>query len=435
MKHRPELRRPTARRRLVAVTVLTLAVTGGTLGHQLADARQRSLSATQVTADATAAAATIGTLRDRHHRPSTGSTGGATSIGDAATSAAATSSTASTGTPTAPSTGSSATTTAGSSGTSTGAPGAAAAGTSTATSGAASAARSTPTTPTGTGSSGTPLAGVTLYGPNISAAQAAASGAFSAADTGLLSQLAQVPTAMWLGSWSGNVTQTVRDAVTAARASGAVPVLVAYNVPDTDCGGYSAGGAQSPAAYADWIRQVADGIGNARAVVVVEPDALAQLCGDPAQRYAMLGSAIHVLETNPGTFTYLDAGNPSWVPAADMAQRLRAAGIADADGFSLNVSNFQTTASNVAYGRALSAALGGAHFVIDTSRNGNGPGSDWCNPAGRAVGERPTTATGQAGVDAFLWVKRPGESDGTCNGGPAAGVFWPAYALGLVRAQ
>jgi endoglucanase len=290
-------------------------------------------------------------------------------------------------------------------------------------------------TSTGTGSSGASLAGVTFYGPNVGAAQAAGSGTFSAEDTALLSELAEIPTAQWLGSWSGNVAQTVRDTVGAAQASGKMPVLVAYNVPNTDCGGYSAGGAQSPSAYAQWIQSVADGIGNAQAVVIVEPDALSQLCGDPAQRYAMLDSAIDVLETNPGTFTYLDAGNPSWIPAGEMAERLRAAGVADADGFSLNVSNFQTTTSNLTYGRAISTALGGAHFVVDTSRNGNGPGSDWCNPSGRAVGARPTADTGQAGVDAFLWVKRPGESDGTCNGGPAAGVFWAEYAIALARAE
>ena len=45
--------------------------------------------------------------------------------------------------------------------------------------------------------------------------------------------------------------------------------------------------------------------------------------------------------------------------------------------------------------------LGGAHFVIDTSRNGNGTpgkrvsGSNWCNPPGRALGHDPTTDTGQ----------------------------------------
>jgi len=82
---------------------------------------------------------------------------------------------------------------------------------------------------------------------------------------------------------------------------------------------------------------------------------------------------------------------------------------------------------------ALSAELGGARLVVDTSRNGNGPGTDWCNPPGRATGERPTGSTGQPLVDAYLWVETPGESDGTCNGGPPAGVFWPEYALALAR--
>ena len=36
-------------------------------------------------------------------------------------------------------------------------------------------------------------------------------------------------------------------------------------------------------------------------------------------------------------------------------------------------------------------------------------------------------------MDGYLWVKRPGESDGACNGGPGAGQWWQAYALDLVR--
>ncbi|NEE07199.1 glycoside hydrolase family 6 protein, partial [Streptomyces sp. SID7499] len=77
---------------------------------------------------------------------------------------------------------------------------------------------------------------------------------------------------------------------------------------------------------------------------------------------------------------------------------------------------------------------------IDTSRNGNGPytGGDpaesWCNPPGRALGEAPTTQTGDERVDAYLWIKRPGESDGDCKGGPKAGAWWPEYALGLAGA-
>ena len=276
------------------------------------------------------------------------------------------------------------------------------------------------------------LEGVTFYGPNAGAARAAAQSG-QPEDSALLRRLAEVPTGTWLGAWSGDVTTTVRQLVADARAAGGVPVLVAYDIPDRDCGGHSSGGADSPAAYARWIQGIAEGIGDAQAVVVVEPDSIAQLCGDPAARFQMLRDAVQVLERNPGTHTYLDAGHSAWVGAAEMAGRLRAAGVDGADGFALNVSNFGTTASNVAYGRQLAAMLGGARFVVDTSRNGNGPGGDWCNPDGRAVGERPTATTGLAGVDAFLWVKTPGESDGACNGGPTAGTFWPEYALGLVR--
>ena len=43
---------------------------------------------------------------------------------------------------------------------------------------------------------------------------------------------------------------------------------------------------------------------------------------------------------------------------------------------------------------------------------------------------RPTAQTGDPLVDALLWIKRPGESDGACNGGPPAGTWWPEDALG-----
>ena len=424
MKHRENAGHLSTGRRALAATALTLALSGGLVGQQLAEARQPA-TASSPSAHAPRGTAVAGatTSPARTPAPTTPTAaavvpGSSTATTPKATTPKAATSKATTSTATAPKAATSTATTAV-------APTRAPAS-STSTVGSAPATSAA-------GASGNPLAGATFYGPNTGAAAAARSGAYGPADSALLSQLAGVPTALWLGSWSGDVTRTVRDAVTAAQASGAVPVLVAYNVPDTDCGGYSAGGAASATEYATWVQQIAAGIGSARAVVVVEPDALAQLCGDPARRYALLDAAIDVLETNPGTLTYLDAGNPTWIGAAEMAKRLRAAGVDDADGFSLNVSNFETTAANVSYGQALSAALGGAHFVIDTSRNGNGPGSDWCNPGGRAVGERPTSATGQALVDAYLWVKRTGESDGTCNGGPAAGIFWPQYALGLMR--
>ena len=159
--------------------------------------------------------------------------------------------------------------------------------------------------------SGNPLAGDTLYGPNPGAAEAAARLQGSRpADAALLARMAAVPTATWLGSWIGDVTTAVRQRVAEAPAAGAVPVFVTYNVPGLDCGGHSSsGGVQSAAAYDAWVRAVAAGIGDAEAVVVVEPaDQFALLCGDAAARFRMLQSAVQVLEANPGTHTYLDAG-------------------------------------------------------------------------------------------------------------------------------
>lgn len=226
--------------------------------------------------------------------------------------------------------------------------------------------------------------------------------------------------------------------MTQISAAGALPVLVAYAIPARDCGGYSAGGVNSPDGYRAWIRDLAAGIGDRRAAVVLEPDALAGIgClaqADQETRLALLAEAVDVLAARPGVLVYLDAGHANWIGAAEMAGRLSEAGIARAQGFALNVSNFGSTADQVAYGSDLSARVGRKHFVIDTSRNGLGPapGGEWCNPAGRALGQRPGTTTAPL-VDAHLWIKRPGESDGTCNGGPPAGQWWAEYALGLAQ--
>ena len=110
------------------------------------------------------------------------------------------------------------------------------------------------------------------------------------------------------------------------------------------------------------------------------------------------------------------------LPAETMAERLRAAGVASARGFSANVSNFKLTADEQRYAESLRTLLGGsARYVIDTSRNGRGWTGDWCNPSGVGLGSTPRAVSGSGGLDALLWIKRPGESDGECNGGPAAG--------------
>lgn len=259
------------------------------------------------------------------------------------------------------------------------------------------------------------------------------------ADATQMDKIASQGQARWIGNWNTNVQADVNDAVTVMSAAGALPVLVVYNIPQRDCGGLSGGNATSPDQYRSWIAGVANGIGSRRALVVLEPDALANMdclsSADQSLRLELMRMAVQTLASKGGILVYMDAGHPRWHSAATMASRLVNAGIAQAQGFALNVSNFVLTSDNVSYGSQISSATGGKHFIIDTSRNGLGPASDmqWCNPAGRALGLRPTTATGQALVDAYLWIKTPGESDGACNGAPTAGVWMPEYALGLAQ--
>ena len=291
---------------------------------------------------------------------------------------------------------------------------------------------------------GNPFAALPLYVyPNTKAAQAVEDLQASSPDDAALAQkIADHPAAEWFSYPYEQIGAEVDSYVSGAASAGALPVLVPYHLPNRDCGLYSAGGAQNPEEYGEWAAAFVAAIGARPAVVVLEPDALPQLdtClsePDQAQRLELIRSFAEALSTLPSTAVYLDAGHSSWVAADIMADRLQKAGIAGVRGFSLNVSNYQSDADLIRYGHDLATRLGlDTHFVIDSSRNGNGPaaGADgWCNPTGRALGRAPTADTGDAALDAYLWVKRPGESDGECGGGPAPGLWFSDRALELAR--
>lgn len=232
-------------------------------------------------------------------------------------------------------------------------------------------------------------------------------------------------------------------------------------------------------------------------------------------RFAMLDYAVERLGALANTAVYLDGTHSGWLSVGDISDRLLKAGVEDADGFFLNASNYQYTANLTAYGTwvssciALVTQLDGAfsdcggqywnggpangwsgvtmdnyrewsadaedpalntsgvdsryadqlgdveprtHFVIDTSRNGQGPWQvdtayeDWCNPLDRGLGIRPTTDTGYDLLDTYLWIKVPGESDGQCLRGttgpedpargvvaPPAGAWFPDMARELIE--
>ncbi|MFG2149279.1 glycoside hydrolase family 6 protein [Streptomyces sp. NPDC048696] len=255
-------------------------------------------------------------------------------------------------------------------------------------------------------------------------------------------RIADRPAAVWFTEYDPDkITGEVRQVTSAAADEGRTPVLVPYTIPGRDCGGASRGGAPDLAAYDGWIRNFSAGLGRSPVIVILEPDAIAQSdClsdSDRTARFTSLagaGRSIHAAD--PSARVYFDAGHSAWRDAEEMATLLRAAGAATSgDGIFTNVSNFNTTADEVAYARRVLAALGGPArlgAVIDTSRNGRGapPDGQWCDPAGRSLGRAPTTDTGQERIDAYLWVKTPGEWDG-CRG--AAGTFSPEYAYDLAR--
>ncbi|HET9653870.1 MAG TPA: glycoside hydrolase family 6 protein [Kineosporiaceae bacterium] len=90
--------------------------------------------------------------------------------------------------------------------------------------------------------------------------------------------------------------------------------------------------------------------------------------------------------------------------------------------------------------------LGGAtpttRYIVDTSRNGKGgndmsayaaapynqpadvvaglKAANWCNPPGAGLGLRTTSNTGVALAAAYLWIKTPGQSDGSCDSAGSA---------------
>jgi endoglucanase len=257
-------------------------------------------------------------------------------------------------------------------------------------------------------------------------------------EAGWLKDLADQPTAVWFTAKTKDPQQEAARLAQAVAGSTAYVVAVIQALPKRDCMRYETAGL-APAAYRAWIENLVRGLGETPIYWVLEPEALL-LTGclksdELAERMNLIAETILVLKKNPKALVYLDIGYPGWLTVTEAVQRLVKAGVLTADGFALNVGQYQATEDCIAYGQKISEQIGGKGFVLDTSRNGKGSVSRdaWCNPKNRAIGQTPQAPTGIRELDAYLWLKEPGISDGTCNGGPAAGVWWEAKAIELMR--
>lgn len=264
------------------------------------------------------------------------------------------------------------------------------------------------------------------------------------ANANLLRKISETPCAIWVGGWNGGTSgdfsyevAKVTAYCNAATALGRTALICLYAIPDRDGDGASAGGLADRAAYQAWLSAMAGAIGSTQAWIFVEPDAVAM--GVPeegkAQRYGCLNDAMDAMTALPNTKVFLDAGMSTWPSLSTAVTRLPLCGVDKGDGICLNVSNFQLSSVTAERGDAIMAALpsvGG--YVIDTSRNGNGPGTTQYNPPGRALGVRPrTTDLGlPAGCVGEVWVKLAGTTDSSRT--DSSGTFLATGAWDMERA-
>ncbi|MBP2390929.1 glycoside hydrolase family 6 protein [Aeromicrobium fastidiosum] len=263
-------------------------------------------------------------------------------------------------------------------------------------------------------------------------------------DPAVVRRIAEQPDAFWLVGSDGDAGAL--ELIDLARQQDRTVQLVLYDVPRRDDGLSGAQGAADLEAYAAWVDQVSAAIGDTRAVVVVEPDALwfvDRQTPDGAARTERIESLRYAVRTlgerNPRTRVYVEAGTSSGSVETDrMADLLAEVGVSDDVGFAVNVSSYAPDAEINAYAQEIRARLVAAHglrdprYVVDTGRNGN-PDWDfeWCNPSGRQLGHEPGPVGDDAGLDLNLWIKAPATSDGDCGVGRGTygGEFMPDEAI------
>ena len=309
------------------------------------------------------------------------------------------------------------------------------------------------------------------------------------------------PTATWLvmNSFIAKIPK-VLDAAAKQASSDTKPILsafVVYNLPGRDCAAKASsgeltldnGGEQRyKTEFIDKIAAEFAKYPKQRIVVFLEPDSLPNLvtnltqkpCAAVEQVYKKsIAYAIQKLNM-PNVSIYMDIGHAGWLgwegnrqkAAALYKDVLEQAGGADKiRGFVTNISNYNTINSHdgkklgptnpcpdeLTFAKKLTeafAAVGvtGKKFVIDTSRNGRptrSTWSSWCNVQAAGLGPRPQASPDPL-IDAYFWIKPPGESDGTADpkaprmdpscksgdsmpGAPDAGEWFQSYFIQLVK--
>ena len=276
----------------------------------------------------------------------------------------------------------------------------------------------------------------------------------------LLAPVALKPRAMWLGYWDPtSQVRAVTAATVAASQNGNPTVLTQFVTFELNpWEKQAASGSWNVSADEAWYRNMAAGIGNARAMVIVQADlpfAHTTLSTAPERIDTY---AVRTLSTRPHTTVYIDGGTRGWYDAEQDASLLIRNGIRYARGFALDDTDYDPTADDDEFGARVVAKLAklgvpGKHFIVDTDENGQPYGPDQLRPGTRInlapichrqlqtvcqrTGIPPTTnvtsprwdlgaAASKAAklyCDGYVWSGRPWDID--------AGPFVRQYALWL----
>lgn len=284
-------------------------------------------------------------------------------------------------------------------------------------------------------------------------------------------RLTQTSTAVWIDRIDSikKIAPALNEAEK-AKQNGQTPIttFVVYNLPVRDCAAYASAGELGPQdmnrykhEFIDPIRAAFQDAGKRGLPisVVLEVDSLPNLvtnldkarCNQAAPLYKEgIAYAIKKLSL-PNVSIYLDVAHSGWVGWETNRKGIAklykevidlGGGPDKIRGFATNVSNYtplsrpgaDRTNDYFQYNDAVDeltlvkllmqnfkeVGLDKKGFIIDTSRNGalypRDDWGEWCNVKGAALGRFPTInprpSDGQC-VDAYLWIKPPGESDGT----------------------
>ena len=202
----------------------------------------------------------------------------------------------------------------------------------------------------------------------------------------MLARIALAPKAKWFGSWipDGEIEGKVRDYVTNAQAGDpdALVQLTFFRVSPWEqeaCRRLPT--AAEEASFRRWTEAFARGIGSANAAVVMQPDGPFQMCapGGSEALKDMVGWATRTLEALPRTSVYIEVGSAGWnhLDTDEAVALLRGSGIDVARGFHMNVTHYEGTPRQIAFGAEVVDALAaagypGKHFTVDTAQNGRG---------------------------------------------------------------